>query len=93
MYVQLCMHFVCTALYVHCTKGPVRPKSFHSEFYPYQIFMYRLVSTIYVHCMYIVCTFVRWVSIIMAPHCMLLLAFKEALISDLGSRGQEVGGE
>ena len=43
--------------------------------------------------MYIVRTFVRWVSIIMAPHCMLLLAFKEAFISDLGARGQEVRGE
>ena len=52
MYVQ-CTYIVCTAMYVHCTYGPVRPKNFHSECYPYQIRMYELVRTMYVHCTYI----------------------------------------
>ena len=53
MYVQLCTYIVRTAMYVHCTYGPVRPKNFHSECYPYQIRMYELVRTMYVHCTYI----------------------------------------
>ena len=52
MYVQ-CTYIVRTAMYVHCTYGPVRPKNFHSECYPYQICMYGLVRTMYVHCTYI----------------------------------------
>ena len=52
MYVQ-CTYIVRTAMYVHCMYGPVRPKNFHSECYPYQIRMYGLVRTMYVHCTYI----------------------------------------
>ena len=52
MYVQY-TYIVRTAMYVHCTYGPVRPKNFHSECYPYQIRMYGLVRTMYVHCTYI----------------------------------------
>ena len=53
MYVRLCTYIVRTAMYVHCTYEPVCPKNFHSECYPYQIRMYGLVRTMYVHCMYI----------------------------------------
>ena len=48
LYVRLCTYIVRTAMYVHCTYEPVRPKNFHCECYPYQIRMYGLVRTMYV---------------------------------------------